>query len=157
MEPRGTGRRRRTAGGVREVREARDIRSDSGVSTVEVVIVAPLIILFVLVLVSLGQTVSGRSAVYGAARDAARAGSLERSQGAAMQAARDVAGEQLTDVCVGGTIDVTATGETSHAPGSLFSVEVSCEVRGLDLMGVGLETTMTGESSSPIDPYRRSG
>jgi Flp pilus assembly protein TadG len=156
MEARGTGRR--ASRGVR-FRDAGSggVRADAGVSTVEVVIIAPLIILFVLVLVSLGQTVSGRSAVYGAARDAARAGSLERSQGAAMQAARDVADEQLNDVCVGGTVDVTATGETSHAPGSLFSVEVSCEVRGLDVMGIGLETTMTGASSSPIDPYRRSG
>jgi hypothetical protein len=39
--------------------------------------------------------------------------------------------------------------------GGLYTVEVSCEVRGMDLMGIGLETTMTGTSSSPVDPYRR--
>jgi Flp pilus assembly protein TadG len=125
---------------------------DRGISTVEVVFIAPLIMLFVLVLVSFGQTVSGRSAVYGAARDAARAGSLERSGGAAMEAARDVADEQLDDVCVGGTVEVLGSG---FERGGLFVVEVSCEVRGLDLMGIGLETTQTGTSSSPVDPYRR--
>ncbi|MGP3971011.1 TadE/TadG family type IV pilus assembly protein [Streptomyces sp. 6N223] len=127
-------------------------RGDRGLSTVEVVFIAPLIMLFILVLVSFGQTVSGRSAVYGAARDAARAGSLERSAGAAMAAAREAVTDQLDDVCVGGTVEVDGSG---FALGGLFTVVVSCEVRGLDLMGIGLETRMEGTSSSPIDPYRR--
>jgi Flp pilus assembly protein TadG len=127
-------------------------RGDRGMSTVEVVFIAPLIMLFILVLVSFGQTVSGRSAVYGAARDAARAGSLERSAGEARAAAEAIVADQLDDVCVGGTTDVNPRG---FELGGLFTVEVSCEVRGLDLMGIGLETTMTGTSSSPVDPYRR--
>jgi Flp pilus assembly protein TadG len=126
---------------------------DRGLSTVEIVFIAPLIMLFILVLVSFGQTVSGRSAVYGAARDAARAGSLERSEGAAMAAAREVVRDQLDDVCVGGTVDVEQI--TRFALGELFTIEVSCEVRGLDLVGVGLQTEMTGVSSSPVDQYRR--
>lgn len=121
-------------------------------STVEVVFIAPLIMMFILVLVSFGQTVSGRSAVYGAARDAARAGSLERDAGAAMEAARNVVDDQLNDVCVGGTVSVQGRG---FRRGGLFTVEVSCEVRGLDLMGIGLQTRMEGTSSAPIDPYRR--
>jgi Flp pilus assembly protein TadG len=132
-------------------------RGDRGLSTVEIVIIAPLILLFILVLVSFGQHVSGRSAVYGAARDAARAGSLERSTAAAMHEARAVVDDQLRNVCVDGTVSVRRTSGGGHAPGTLFSVEVSCQVRGLDLMGFGLTTTMSGESSSPIDPYRRSG
>ena len=132
-------------------------RGDRGLSTVEIVIIAPLILLFILVLVSFGQHVSGRSAVYGAARDAARAGSLERSTAAAMREARAVVDDQLRNVCVAGTVSVRRTSGGGHAPGTLFSVEVSCQVRGLDLMGFGLTTTMSGESSSPIDPYRRSG
>jgi TadE-like protein len=132
-------------------------RDERGLSTIEVVFIAPLIILFVLVLVSFGQIVAGRSSVYGAARDAARAGSLERSGGAAMDAARTVAEEQLTDVCVDGTVDVDRTGGAGHRPGDLFTIRVTCEVRGIDLMGIGLDTNSVGESSSPIDPFRRSG
>ncbi|RKN07892.1 TadE/TadG family type IV pilus assembly protein [Streptomyces radicis] len=132
-------------------------RGDRGMTTVEVVILAPLIIAFILVLVAFGQLVSGRGAVNGAARDAARAGSLERSTQAAMREARAVAEAQLGDVCVGGTVRVDATTPPGHQPGTLFGIEVTCRVRGLDLLGVPVTNTMSGTSSSPIDPYRRSG
>lgn len=131
-------------------------RRDRGLSTVEVVIIAPLIMLFILVLVSLGQMVSGRSAVYGAARDAARAGTLERSHGAAMAAARAVVEDQLADLCADRP-RVTDVSDGPFARGELFTVEVSCHVRGMDLAGIGLETRMTGTSSSPIDVFRRVG
>ncbi|MDT0342891.1 TadE/TadG family type IV pilus assembly protein [Streptomyces litchfieldiae] len=130
---------------------------DRGVSSIEVVILAPVVIGFVLVLVALGQLVSGRSAVSGAARDAARAGSLERSTSAAMREAEEVAEHQLGDVCVAGSVRVVRTSPAGHEPGSLFGVEVSCRVRGLDMLGVGVTSTLSGTSSSPIDPYRRSG
>ncbi|RMI30723.1 TadE/TadG family type IV pilus assembly protein [Streptomyces triticirhizae] len=130
---------------------------DRGMSSLEVVLLAPLMIAFILLLVGFGQQVSGRNAVNGAARDAARAGSLERSTGAAMSAAADVAERQLGDVCVGGTVSVRRTTPAGHEPGSLFGVEVSCQVRGLDMLGIGLTSTLSGTSSSPIDPYRRSG
>jgi Flp pilus assembly protein TadG len=122
-------------------------RGERGMSTVEVVFIAPLIMLFILVLVSFGQTVSGRSA----ARDAARAGSLERSAGEARAAAEAIVTDQLADICV----DDPLVDGRGFELGGLYTVEVSCEVRGMDLMGIGLETTMTGTSSSPVDPYRR--
>ncbi|MDT0267939.1 TadE/TadG family type IV pilus assembly protein [Streptomyces sp. DSM 44915] len=131
--------------------------ADRGMSSLEVVLLAPLMIAFLLVLVAFGQQVSGRNAVNGAARDAARAGSLERSTGAAMNAAAEVAEGQLGDICVGGSVRVTRTTPAGHEPGSLFGIEVSCRVRGLDMLGVGLTSTLSGRSSSPIDPYRRSG
>ncbi|WP_228081622.1 TadE/TadG family type IV pilus assembly protein [Streptomyces profundus] len=126
-------------------------------SSLEVVLLAPLMIAFILVLVAFGQQVSGRNAVNGAARDAARAGSLERSTSAAMGAAARVAEGQLDDICVSGSVTVRRTTGTDHQPGTLFGVEVSCRVRGLDMLGVGVTSTISGLSSSPIDPYRRSG
>ena len=51
---------------------------DRGLSTIEVVILAPVMILFILVLVAFGQLVDGRGAIDGAARDAARAGWIPR-------------------------------------------------------------------------------
>ncbi len=130
---------------------------DRGLTTLEVVILTPLIIAFILVLVAFGQLVSGRSAVNGAARDAARAGSLERSTQDAMREARAVAEAQLGDVCAGDTVSVERTTPAGHRPGSLFGIEVSCRVRGLDMLGVPVTHTLSGTSSSPIDPYRRSG
>lgn len=130
---------------------------DTGLSSVEVVFLAPLILAFTLVLVAFGQQVSGRSEVDGAARDAARAGSLERSDSAAVARAESVARAQLGDVCLGGTVDVQRISDGSHAPDTLFTVTVSCDIRGLALLGVPATQRLTGRSSSPIDPHRRSG
>ncbi|MQS08205.1 TadE/TadG family type IV pilus assembly protein [Streptomyces alkaliphilus] len=129
---------------------------DRGVTAVEMVLLAPLIITFVLVLAGLGQMVSGRNAVDGAARDAARAGSLERTAGEARAASTSVVGDQLRNVCVSGSVQVRSTG-SGHEPGSLYTVEVSCRVRALAMLGLPVTTTVSSTSASPIDPYRRSG
>lgn len=129
-------------------------RADRGVSTIEVVILAPIMILFILVLVAFGQLVDGRGAVDGAARDAARAGSIQRSQGVAMDQAIAAAQADLGDTCVDGTLKVRQT-SAGFAPDTLFSVEVSCTIRGLGSLGLDIRKTLTASASSPLDPYRR--
>ncbi len=124
---------------------------DRGISTIEVVILAPVIIMFILVLVGFGQLVDGRGAVDGAARDAARAGSLQRTQSSAMEQATSAAQADLDDTCVGGTLNVSQTSAGFKAD-TLFTVQVSCTIRGLDL-----HRTITSSASSPLDPYRRAG
>ncbi|WP_258037145.1 MULTISPECIES: TadE/TadG family type IV pilus assembly protein [Streptomyces] len=126
-------------------------------SAVEVVLLAPMMIFFILLLVAFGQQVAGRSAVDGAARDAARAGSLERSGAAANAAASRVARDQLADICTDVDVFRASGSDTSHAPGTIYSVSVRCEIRGLKLLGVPAGPSVTGTSASPIDPYRRSG
>ncbi|HET6860895.1 MAG TPA: TadE/TadG family type IV pilus assembly protein [Streptomyces sp.] len=128
-------------------------RSDRGLSTVEVVILAPVMILFILVLVGFGQLVEGRGAIDSAARDAARAGSIQKDRGTAMAEATRAAEANLTDVCSGPvTVRQTSGG---FEPGGFFTVEVSCTVRGLEMLGLDLPTELTGRSTSPLDPYRR--
>ncbi|MFJ9345551.1 TadE/TadG family type IV pilus assembly protein [Streptomyces sp. NPDC101237] len=127
---------------------------DRGLSTVEVVILAPVMILFVLVLVAFGQLVDGRGAVDGAARDAARAGSIQKDHGTAMSEARRAAEADLADVC-SGPVSVVQTSQ-GFAPDSIFTVEVSCQVRGLAMLGLDIPTTLTARFSSPLDPLRRS-
>jgi Flp pilus assembly protein TadG len=127
---------------------------ERGVSTIEVVILAPVIILFILVLVAFGQLVDGRGAVDGAARDAARAGSIQRSQSVAMDQATLAARADLDNTCVGGTVSVTQT-SPGFAPDSLFTVEVRCTVRGLGSLGLDIRKTITSSASSPLDPFRR--
>ncbi|MEV6313644.1 TadE/TadG family type IV pilus assembly protein [Streptomyces sp. NPDC051776] len=122
-------------------------------STVEVVILAPVMIMFILVLVAFGQLVDGRGAVDGAARDAARAGSIQKELPTAMAEGRKAAEAGLTDVCVGG-VDVRKT-SAGFKPGGLFTVEVSCQIRGLSMLGLDIPTELTGRSTSPLDPYRR--
>jgi len=135
--------------------ERTDERTDDrGVSTIEVVILAPVMILFILVLVAFGQLVDGRGAVDGAARDAARAGSIQRSQGAAMNQATAAAEADLADTCVGGTLEVRQT-SAGFTPGGYFTVEVTCMIRGLGSLGLDVRKTLTSTASSPLDPYRR--
>ncbi|WP_241539929.1 TadE/TadG family type IV pilus assembly protein [Streptomyces sp. M41(2017)] len=128
-------------------------RDDRGLSTIEVVILAPVMILFILVLVAFGQLVDGRGALDGAARDAARAGSIQKDHGTAMAEARKAAEADLGDIC-SGPVTVTQT-SAGFEPDTLFSVEVSCEVRGLAMIGLDVPTTLKSSFSSPLDPFRR--
>ncbi|MFD8721902.1 TadE/TadG family type IV pilus assembly protein [Streptomyces sp. NPDC059629] len=127
---------------------------DRGLSTVEVVILAPVMILFILVLVAFGQLVDGRGAIDGAARDAARAGSIQKDHATAMSEAQKAADADLSDVC-SGPVSVVQTSE-GFAPDTIFTVEVSCEVRGLAMLGLDIPTTLSASFSSPLDPFRRS-
>ncbi|NDZ77594.1 pilus assembly protein [Streptomyces sp. SID10853] len=142
---------RRGTGAVRTRLDRAGAGADRGLSTIEVVILAPIMILFILVLVGFGQLVEGRGAVDSAARDAARAGSIQKDGGVAMAEARRAAEADLTDVC-SGPVSVTAKG---FVRGGFFTVDVSCQIRGLAMLGLDIPTTLSGHSTSPIDPYRR--
>ena len=131
----------------------RRVADDRGLSTIEVVILAPVMILFILVLVAFGQTVDGRGAIDGAARDAARSGSLQWEEGNAMAEARKAAQADLTDVCVG-PVTVTKT-SAGFQNADLFTVEVSCQIRGLATLGLDIKTRMSGSFTAPLDPYKR--
>ncbi|MEU8732976.1 TadE/TadG family type IV pilus assembly protein [Streptomyces tendae] len=126
---------------------------DRGLSTIEVVILAPVMILFILVLVAFGQLVDGRGALDGAARDAARAGSIQKDHGTAIAEAKRAAEANLADVCSGPVSVVQKS--AGFEPDTLFTVEVSCEVRGLASIGLNIPTTLSATFSSPLDPYRR--
>ncbi|MGW0361907.1 TadE/TadG family type IV pilus assembly protein [Streptomyces sp. NPDC002990] len=129
------------------------VADDRGISTLEVVIIAPVFFLFILVLAAFGQLVQGRGAVDGAARDAARAGSIQKNQDRAMAEANKAAQAGLSDVCAGPvTVQKTSAG---FEPGGFFTVEVSCEIRGLAMLGIDVPTRISGTSTSSLDPFRR--
>ncbi|MEU3370909.1 TadE/TadG family type IV pilus assembly protein [Streptomyces sp. NPDC006660] len=126
---------------------------DRGLSTIEVVVLAPVMILFILVLVAFGQLVDGRGAVDSAARDAARAGSIQKDHGVALSEAQAAADADLADVCSGPvSVRQTSAGWTDA---DFFTVEVSCRVRGLSMLGLDIPKTLTGTSTSPLDPFKR--
>jgi hypothetical protein len=128
-------------------------KDDRGLSTIEVVILAPVMILFILVLVAFGQLVDGRGALDGAARDAARAGSIQKDHATAISEAKKAAQADLSDVC-SGPVSVVQT-SAGFEPDTIFSVEVSCQVRGLAMLGLDIPTTLKASFSSPLDPFRR--
>ncbi len=77
----------------------RDRDRESGMSTLEVVLLAPLVIGFVMFLVCFGVLVNARGTVQGAARDAARMGSLQRDDETANSSAYAAAAADLGNTC----------------------------------------------------------
>ncbi|MFE0457742.1 TadE/TadG family type IV pilus assembly protein [Kitasatospora sp. NPDC058965] len=127
-------------------------RPDAGFSAVEVVIAAPLLMLFILVLVGLGQISQAQSTLDGTARDAARAGALQRDWSSAVAAARDTANANIGGTCAGG---VTVTPSGNFVPGGMFTITLSCDVPGLRSLGIGWTRQVSGTSTAPLDTYRR--
>ncbi|MFB7376556.1 TadE/TadG family type IV pilus assembly protein [Kitasatospora purpeofusca] len=134
-------------------RPGRRPRGDAGVSTVELVMIAPVLMLLVLALVGLGQIVDARGSLEGTARDAARAGSLQRDYRSALSAATTTANKDAARVCAGGRVQVSASG--NFAPGGLFTVTLSCRARGVALSKLPLVGDIRATSTSPLDVYRR--
>ncbi len=145
-------------------RRKHDRRSrESGMSAVEVVILAPLVIGFIMFLVALGVLVDARGNIQGAARDAARMGSLQRDPGSAEQAAQQAAAaDGMDNTCSDGwsinEIDPNTGNQTAaFAPGELYTVQIVCNVnlQSLDWFSFGTKTFVIN-ATAQLDYFRRS-
>jgi len=124
---------------------------DTGMSTVEVVLWAPFIVIVLLFMVALGMLVNAKGVLGSAASDAARMGSLQRSvDGANSQAVAIADDDTLGSIsCLnkpGGLPTVTPSG---FAQGGLYQVVVTCK---MDIFG--LTQTETATAVAPVDEYR---
>ncbi|MBS2535794.1 pilus assembly protein [Catenulispora sp. NF23] len=143
-------RRARACHPAPERRRARD----AGVSSVEVVLMTPLIVMLILFIVALGVMVNVRSEVEGAARDAARAGSLQGTgQDAAAQA------QAAADADLGTRCQGTATVDSYYVPpvgngGGYYKVTVSCTVNMSGFGVFGAHQTFSQTFAAPIDPLQ---
>ena len=81
------------------------------------------------------------------------AASLQRDETSAMSQAQAAAGADVGSTC-SGPVSVRQLSAGFQA-GGLFTVEVSCRVRGLAMLGLDVGTQMSGRSTAPLDPYRR--
>ena len=131
---------------------------DDGSYTVELVLWTPVLALLIVVIVAVGRIVAAGSDTTEAARDAARAASLQTSmpkaKQAAQQAARASFGEQ-GDTCQKLSVKVTG----SVAPGGLVTVAVSCTTSLSDLAipGAPGHRTLSSTSTAPIETTRSQG
>ncbi|WP_233359080.1 TadE/TadG family type IV pilus assembly protein [Thermomonospora amylolytica] len=140
-------------------RAARRRRDDRGGLSLELVLLTPVFVMFLMLLAAAGRVVDAKSQIDGAARDAARAASIARSAGdaeayAGRAAARSLAGHHW---CRGGPQVVTDTGQ--WGPGGRVTVTVTCTVDLGDLAFLGLpgSRTFTGDAVAPIDTYTYRG
>jgi Flp pilus assembly protein TadG len=123
---------------------------------IEIVLLTPVLIAFTLLVVAGGRLVARQSDVDSTARDAARAASIERSEGSA----RSV-GEAVTlrdgDTCDPPAVDTSDWPPAGNVRAGSVTVTVTCQVSyaGLGLIGLQGSTTVIGTSTAPVDQYRR--
>ncbi len=139
----------------RVVREA----GERGGAAVELTLLAPVLIAFLLLMVALGRLGQARADVDGAARDAARAASIARTTAGAESSAREATASALGDrgvTCRSLGVDVDAG---DFAPGGSVAVEVSCDVSFADLSLLRVPGTKTvhARSVAVVDFYRGTG
>jgi TadE-like protein len=130
---------------------------ERGTMTMELAIVAPVFLAFMMLLAGLGRIVDAQSQVDSAARDAVRAASIARSRDQVPGFAQGAADGSLTGVgwCVGGPQVSLDSAGTRWEPGGQVSVIVTCRVDLGDLTFIGLpgSKTMTSHATAPIDKY----
>jgi TadE-like protein len=122
---------------------------------IEMVVLAPVLVMFVLVVVAFGRYVAVRGDVEAASRDAVRAASFERSSADAAGVAKATA-----DASLNGRWTCTPTELGGQfAAGDIVSITLSCQVPWTDLGLIGLKgsKTVTATSEAPLDLYRRTG
>lgn len=145
-----TGRFRRIGSGRRSA-----AGRDRGSMSLELVLVTPLFVAFLLFLAGAGRMVDAQSQVDGAARDAVRAASIARDAGSAQELAQETATAGLRDSrwCSGGPS--VRTDVSDFAPGGHVEVTIVCDVNLSDLAFVGLPGTkrLQGRSVAPIDTF----
>jgi Flp pilus assembly protein TadG len=132
---------------------------DHGGMSLELVLLTPLFVMFLMMLAAGGRVVDAQSQIDGAARDAVRAASIARSAGDAVRYADSAGTASLQDHhwCRGGPSVSTDTSQ--WGPGGRVTVTISCTVDLGDLAFLGLpgSRTFTGDAVAPIDTYTYRG
>jgi Flp pilus assembly protein TadG len=140
-----------------EEAEAKTSAPDAGVSAVEVVLLTPLIIFMIMLVVSLGVLVNEHGQVNAAARDAARAGSLQGTYADAQTQASAAGRADLGAKCTNANI-VTSEYVAPTPPSIVgyYRATVTCVV---DMSGFGVfgvQQTISATFSAPVDPLQNS-
>lgn len=129
---------------------------ERGTMTMELVIMTPILLAFIMLMVAMGRIVDAQSQIDGAARDAARAASIARDESSAQGLADQAAQSSLSGTWCKGTPRITLDFSQWRAGGQV-SVAVRCDIdlSGLSLIRVGPSRTMTGTFTVPLDTFRR--
>ncbi|GAA3428307.1 hypothetical protein GCM10018953_54900 [Streptosporangium nondiastaticum] len=123
---------------------------ERGSLTAETVLLAPVFLLFLLLLVGAGRLVEAQGEVNGAARDAARAASVERSFADAESAAEQAAQDSLSGQC---EPQVSLEGSRWEMGGRVRAA-VTCSLD-LSFLGFGVAKEIKGDSVVPLEEFRR--
>ena len=130
-------------------------RDERGSAT-EFAMVTPVLLAMLLLLVYAARLNRTLAELDGAARDAARAASIERDAGSAAGAAQDAAAATLGGAGVNCTSFAVVTDTGAFGPNGTVRVQVSCTVglSDLGLLGVPASRTMSASFMAPVDRLR---
>jgi len=131
---------------------------DRGAASTELVLITPVLILFLFLVVAAGRLTDAKSDVVSAASDAARAASLAGTEGAARDAAQDIAARTLAGEgvdCNGGA-GVQVLFDPAFGRGATVHTIVTCDVSTGDLALLNLPgvITVTQHAYESIDTHR---
>jgi Flp pilus assembly protein TadG len=137
------------------------LRDGRGSISVELVVLAPALVLLLLLLGAGGRVVEAQGHLDGAARDAARAASIARSALQAGELARQAAVADLGPAswCAPRSIVALVSGYPAAGPlpagGADVTVTVSCEVAmsPFTVLGFTGQMRFTGQAVAPLDPF----
>ena len=129
---------------------------ERGSASVELVLITPVLIMFLLLVVGLGRLALAKQEVTSAAHDAARAASLERDTGASAGRGRAAAERALADrgmSCASLNVDIDTSGYRS---GGQVRAEVVCvaALGDLALSGLPGSKTYRAQAVVPIEQYK---
>jgi Flp pilus assembly protein TadG len=141
-------------------RSIRTPEGERGALSLEMAILAPLLLVMFGLMALAGRVYLAGSTVDNAARDAARAASLQNSPGAARQAALQVANQSLTSQgihCASTDVTVPTGGFTAPlGQPAAVTVTVTCQVPLAGLFpGIPGSKTLRGSFTCSIDQYRQ--
>lgn len=130
-----------------------------GFATLELVIITPFLLAFVLLIVGFGRVTHGRQIVEQAAAAAARVAALDSTPGQAQSDAQSEAADTLSQSGVSCHSMKTTVDTSAFHAGGQVSVTVTCVASLADLTLVGFpgHKTLTATSVSPLDQYRTFG
>jgi Flp pilus assembly protein TadG len=122
---------------------------DRGSAPIEVVLLAPVLVLMIMLAVVGGSAASVRIEADAAAAAAARAASLQRDSATAAAEAERTAQASLSDRC----LDPQTNVDADLTPGGTVTVTVTCTVDTTGMPAFG-DRTITATAQSPVDAWR---
>ncbi len=135
---------------------ARLTRSERGSAAIELVLMAPVLMVILLFVVGLGRMAHARQQIESVAADSARAASLERNTSQSAAAAHAAAQRSLGEAGVSCTGLAVELDLGSYRPGGHVAVSVACTARLGDVALAGFPGSRTFRATStvPIETYR---
>lgn len=125
--------------------------NERGSMAVETVMLAPVFLLFLMFLAGAGVLVESQGRVNGAARDAARAASVQRTLDEAEGAAEAITTGVLGRSCRSSAVSLDGS---EWEQGGQVQAEVTCELD-LGFLGFGATKRLTGTAVVPLEQFRR--